>query len=525
MSMQGTAADLGSFRNARAPMARAIVLASVLGFGGCAAGPNFIRPTAPSAARYTADAPRGEDASAVDTVQHIALGREIEGHWWTLFRSDAIDQLVTQAVTHNRSLEASTATLKQARELALAQAGSRYPQVGLTAGAGRQQYGQEFLGGFGKIPPFTYFAVGPTVSYTLDYTGGVARRVEQQYALAEVERHQLDAAYLSITGQAVMDTLAIASARAQIATVETILAQDRDNLRLVQTAFDNGSVAREDVVTAQSQIANDMTLLPSLRQDLARARHALSVVLGRVPASELPAEVDLAQITLPLELPVSLPSELAHRRPDILAAEARLHAATSAVGVAQSNLYPKIQLSATAGQQSLKAEQLFDRASNAWSIISGLTAPIFDGGTLRAEKRAAVEAMHASAANYEQTVLEAFAQVADLLDALDHDAEQLEAQVRAQQAAQSSLDLARLSYQEGNAGVLLVLDAERSYQQARLGYVRAVVQRYLDTVQLFLALGGTSPSATAAGTSSQLGASCVSTRLHRFWGPSDSYLE
>src|SRR6266403_1790197 len=502
MMMQGVAADSGCFRRACAPMARAIVLACVFGLGGCAVGPNFTRPTTPPAARYTGDTLRGEDGSAGDTAQRIALGREIEGNWWTLFRSDAIDQLVKQAVEHNRSLAASIATLAQAQELALAQAGSRYPQVDLTAGVGRQQYGNEFLGGFGKIPPFTYFAVGPTVSYTLDYTGGVARSVEEQYALAEVERHQLDAAYLTVTGQAVLQTLAIASARAQIATVETILVQDRDNLRLVQTAFDNGSVAREDVVSAQSQIANDMTLLPSLRQDLARARHALSVVLGRVPASELPPDVDLAQITLPLEVPVSLPSELAHRRPDILAAEARLHAATSAVGVAQSNLYPKIQLSATAGQQSLKADQLFDRASNAWSIISGLTAPIFDGGTLRAEKRAAVDAMRASAANYEQTVLEAFAQVADLLEALDHDAEQLDAQVRAQQAAQSSLDLARLSYQEGNAGVLLVLDAERSYQQARLGYVRAEVQGYLDTVQLFLALGGTSPSAPVAATPS-----------------------
>lgn len=502
--------DLGFFRRACAPKAcvpraRAIVLACALGLGGCAVGPHFTRPTAPPAARYTADTLHGEDASAGDTKQHIALGREIEGNWWTLFRSDAIDQLVKQALQNNRSLAASKATLAQAQELALAQAGSRYPQVALTAGAGRQQYGDEFLGGF-KIPPFTYFAVGPTVSYTLDYTGGVARGVEQQFALAEVERHQLDAAYLAVTGQAVMQTLAIASARAQIATVETILGQDRDNLRLVQTAFDNGSVAREDVVSAQSQIANDMTLLPSLRQDLARARHALSVVLGRVPASELPPDVDLAQITLPLEVPVSLPSELAHRRPDILAAEARLHAATSAVGVAQSNLYPKIQLSATVGQQSLKADQLFDRASNAWSIISGLTAPIFDGGTLRAEKRAAVDAMRASAAQYEQTVLESFAQVADLLEALDHDAEQLDAQVQAQQAAQSSLDLARTSYREGNAGVLLVLDAERSYQQARLGYVKAVAQRCIDTVQLFLALGGTSPGAPVAAMLNQPGA-------------------
>jgi NodT family efflux transporter outer membrane factor (OMF) lipoprotein len=488
--------------------ARAIMLACALSVGACSVGPNFTRPAAPAAARYTGDRSRGEGATTSDPAQHIALGREIEGNWWDLFRSDAIDLLVKQAVEHNRNLVAAKATLAQAQELALARAGSRYPQVDLTAGVGRQQYGEEFLGGgFGQIPPFTYFAVGPTVAYTLDYTGGVARSVEQQYALAEVERHQLDAAYLTVTGQAVMQTLAIASAHAQIATVESILAQDRDNLRLVQTAFDDGSVAREDVVSAQSQIANDMTLLPPLHQDLARARHALSVVLGRVPASELPPEVDLAQIALPLEIPVSLPSELAHRRPDILAAEARLHAATSAVGVAQSNLYPKIQLSATVGQQSLKADQLFNGASNAWSIISGLTAPIFDGGTLRAEKRAAADAMRASAADYEQIVLEAFAQVADLLEALDHDAEQLDAQAQAQRAAQSSLDLARASYREGNAGVLLVLDAERSYQQARLGYVRAVVQRYLDTVQLFLALGGTNPNTPTAVAASRPGPS------------------
>jgi NodT family efflux transporter outer membrane factor (OMF) lipoprotein len=500
MMVQGGAIELRSCRKGCAPLAPVIVLACTLGLCSCAVGPDFIPPKPPPAEGYTADALDGQEGAASATAQHLALGREIAGDWWTLFRSGAIDQIVKQAVAHNHTLEASKATLRQAQALALAQAGSQYPQVDLTAGVGRQQYGAEFIGGgFGQLPPFTYFAIGPAVSYTLDYTGGVARSVERQYALAEVERHQLGAAYLSVTGQAVMQTLSIASARAQIATVETILAQDRDNLRLVQAAFDNGSVAREDIVSARSQIANDTTLLPPLHQDLAKARHALSVVLGQVPASELPPDVDLAQLTLPLEVPVSLPSELVHRRPDILAAEARLHAATSAVGIAQSNLFPKIQLSASVGQQSLKADQLFNQASNAWSIISGLTAPIFDGGTLRAEKRAAVDAMHASAADYEQTVLEAFAQVADQLEALGHDAEQLNAQFQAQQAAQSSLDLARASYSEGNAGVLLVLDAERSYQQARLGYVRAEVQRYIDTVQLFLALGGTSPNVPADG--------------------------
>jgi len=470
-----------------------LTLAWAAALAGCTVGPNFTRPAPPAATRYTADAPRDAGAAADDTLQHIELGREIEGNWWSLFRSDAVEAVVKQALEHNRSLAASTATLQQAGELAIAAGGARYPQIGLTAGVGRQKYGDEFLGGFFNLPPFTYYAIGPTVSYTLDYTGGIARGVEQKYALAEVTKRQMDAAYLTVTGQAVMQTLAIGSARAQIATVETILSQDRDNLKLVQTAFQDGSVARIDVVSAQSQIASDMALLPPLRQELARAHHALSVVLGRAPANELPPDVDLAQITLPLDIPVILPSELAHRRPDILAAEARLHAATSAVGVAESNLYPKIQLSATVGQEAVDAGRLFNGADTAWSLISGLTMPLFDGGTLRAEKRAAVDAMHASAAAYEQTVLEAFGQVADMLEALNHDAEQLDAQAQAQQAAQVGLDLARASYAEGNAGVLQVLDAQRSYQQARLGYVRAMAQRYLDTVQLFLALGGTSP--------------------------------
>ncbi|MEA3173869.1 MAG: hypothetical protein QOF42_1280 [Gammaproteobacteria bacterium] len=460
---------------------------------GCAVGPNFSRPTPPAADAYVAPVSTNAQSPTSETAQHAALGLQIEGSWWSLFRSSAIDAVVAQAVEHNRTLEASTATLRQARDLALASEGARYPQVGLTAGIGRQKYGAELFGGSFNLPPFTYFAVGPTVSYTLDYNGGIARGIEQQRAIAEVTQHQMDAAYLTVTGQAVMQTVAIASARAQITTIETILQQDKDNLKLVQTAFDEGSTARIDVLSAQSQLASDMALLPPLRQELARAHHALSVVLGRAPASELPPDLDLAQVTLPQEIPVSLPSELAHRRPDILAAEARLHAATSAVGVAESNLYPKIQLNGTVGQQAVDAGDLFNGSNTAWSLISGLTMPLFDGGTLRAQKRAAVEAMHASAAFYEQTVLEAFGQVADLLDALNHDAEQLEAQAHAQEAAQSNLDLARASYAEGNVGVIQVLDAQRAFQQARLGFVKSEAQRYLDTVQLFLALGGTPP--------------------------------
>jgi NodT family efflux transporter outer membrane factor (OMF) lipoprotein len=233
--------------------------------------------------------------------------------------------------------------------------------------------------------------------------------------------------------------------------------------------------------------------LPPLQQEVSLAEHALAVLLGLPPANAVLPEFDLARISLPRELPVALPSELARRRPDILAAEAQLHAATAAVGIADANLYPHITLSATAGLQAADIAHLFDRTSSVFALAAGLVAPIFDGGTLRAEQRASADALRASAANYEQTVLVAFGQVADSLQALDHGAQQLQAQSRAQDAARENVDLTRRSYGEGNIGVLQVLDAERLYQQARLGVVRAEAQRYSDTALLFLALGGSGP--------------------------------
>jgi len=469
----------------RSLIAAALGLTAVL--AGCKVGPNFERPDSPTTARFTSQKLQVE-SSSLD--QQIELGASLDREWWHLFQSDAIDTVVKRALEGNRTLVAANATLAQANEMARAQSGSLYPELNMTAGLGRQKYGAQFFGTFQKLPPFTYYALGPTVSYALDYTGGTARSVEQQFAQAEYQKQQLNAAYLMVSGNAVLECLRIALLQGEIATVEAILEEDRENRKLVQVAFDAGSVSRTDVVSAESQLASDATLLPPLRQQLSEARHALAVVMGQFPGDEAPREFDLSKVTLPRNLPVSLPSELVHNRPDILASEARLHAATAAVGVATSNLYPHIVLTGSLTLQSTILGRLFEGQNNAYNGIGSLTAPLFDGGTLRAQKRAAVDAMQASAANYQQTVLSAFGQVADSLEALDHDAEQLDAQAHAQDAARENVDLTRKSYNEGNVGVLQVLDAERLYQNARLGFVRAQAQRYMDTVQLFLALGG-----------------------------------
>lgn len=476
-----------------------IAAACPLLLAGCAAGPDFKRPAplTPST-RYTNEKLAFESNAAsgsatTQQTQRFAAGEALDPQWWKLFHSQALTEIVQRAMAGNRTLSEAAAHVAEAEELGNAQAGRRKPQVGLSAGTGRQKYGAEFLGTSPKPPVFSYFAIGPTVSYSVDYTGAGSRSIEQRRALAEVRRHQLDAATLAVTGQAVMQSLRMASLSSQIATVQALLERDRENLKLVHIAFDAGTVSRLDIVSAENQLASDTTLLPPLRQELSVARHALAVLLGSTPADATLPGFDLDRITLPPKLPLSVPSALAHRRPDILAAEAQLHAATAAVGVAEGNLYPHIDLAASTSQQALTLGGLFNRSSNVFGLTANLVAPLLDGGTLRAEKRAAVDAMQASAAHYEQTVLEAFGQVADSLQALAHGSEQLQARTGALQAAQDNVDLTRRSYHEGAIGVLQVLDAERRYQQARLGYVRAQAERYEDTVQLFLALGGGVP--------------------------------
>ena len=485
-------------------------LAAAAALTACTVGPSFRPPQTPAPARYT---PAGEQASrppsetaarpgsalsgsqtnAGDFAQSIVLGGEPAADWWTAFNSPSLDALVRRAVADNHTLATARATLAEAQQLARAQAGAEWPEVSLNAGAGRQKYGKEFLGSLFSLPPFSYVAIGASINYTVDYLGGTARSIEQQRALAQYAASEADAAYLTLTGGVVAEAMIAATAQSEIDAVGELLAEDRRNVELVRTAFEAGSVSRVDVVAAESQLASDQTRLPPLEQQLVEARHALAVLVGRAPADWAPPAITLDALKLPRAIPVRLPSELVHRRPDIVAAEARLHAATAAVGIATANLYPRITLTATGGLQSLPFQQLFDRSNTAWTLISGITAPVFDGGRLRAQRGAAVDELAASAARYQQVVLESFGQVADLLDALRHDSELLAAQSNALSAAESSADLARESYRAGNSGLLDVLDAQRQRLAAQLGLVRAQAQQYIDTAQLFLALGGASP--------------------------------
>jgi NodT family efflux transporter outer membrane factor (OMF) lipoprotein len=464
--------------------------------GGCASAPNFVRPAAPESRQYLpppAANPADAAAPAAAGSQQIVLGAEVSARWWSQFGSNSLDDVVAQAIAASPSLAAATSTLAQTEELVSAAGGARYPKVDLGGGSGRQKYGKEFLGALNAPPPFTYFAAGAAVNYTFDYSGGIARSIEARRALSEYQHQQLRAARLALSGNVVLQGIAIAAARERGRAVNELLEEDRRNLQLVQASFAAGNATRVDVLFADSELAADETLLPPASQELAVARHALAVLVGHAPADWTSPDFDFSQFTLPATLPVRLPAELARQRPDILAAEARLHAATAQVGVATANLYPHITLTGSAGQQALTLGTLFTGSNAVWALTSGLTAPVFDGGSLRAERRADIDAMQASAANYQESVLKALQQVADVLAAIEHDALLLAAESHALDTAQKSLDLTRESYRAGNVGVLQVVDAERLCQRTRLEYVRAETQRYVDTAQLYLALGGAEP--------------------------------
>jgi NodT family efflux transporter outer membrane factor (OMF) lipoprotein len=466
---------------------RSVIFLSALCLTACVAGPNFTPPKAPAADKYTI-----EELPNVELASGTAAGQD----WWTAFHSPKLDETVRTALADNRQLQVAQATLKQAQEIYGASRGARLPEVEGTAANARNKYGAAFLGGF-QLPPFTAYSVGANVSYLLDFAGGVHRTIEEQQALAEVREHEATAAHLSLTGNVVLQALAIASARAQIRAAEDILTEDQRNVDLVNRALQEGSVARVDLLTAQSQLAQDQTLLPPLRQELSKARHALAVLVGQSPGNWSPPDFELEDFTALAPLPVSLPSELARRRPDIRASEAQLHAATAEIGVATANLYPQIKLTGSMSQQALKVGDLFDDSAFAFGLAGNLTAPLFNGGRLRAERRAAEAARQAALANYEQTVLAAFGQVADVLAALEHDAELTTAQQQALDVASNNLSLTRESYSAGNVGVLQILDAERAVQRARIGVARAHAQRLQDTAELIVALGGDSPLAPA----------------------------
>ena len=466
-------------------LALASVAASAL--AGCSiVGPDFARPPAPNVTGYTAEPLPPQTASA-DTVggdaQRFLQDTDVPGRWWTLFGSDAVNDLVEQALRNNADIEAAQASLRQASQNYLATRGAIFPQVDGNLSAGRQQSAQSGA-------TFNLFNASVGVSYLLDIFGGVQRSIEASGAVEDYQRFQLEATYLALTSNVITAAIQEAALAAQITAIQDIIMAQAQALDLLNQQFELGAVARGDVLAQQSQLAATQASLPPLQRQLAQVRNLLSTLLGRYPQQNQIPNVQLTDLQLPQELPLSLPSKLVEQRPDVRASEALLHQASALIGVATANQLPQITLNGNVGDSANTVGDFFGGQFLGWGVAGGLAAPIFNGGTLEAQKQAAVAGYDRAAAQYRATVLNAFSNVANVLAALEHDAETLRVQLYAEQTAEQSLEITTERFQAGAIAYLSLLDAQRVYQQARIALVIAQANRFADTVALFQALGG-----------------------------------
>ncbi len=456
----------------------------------CMVGPDFIKPKAPAVERYTQNALPNETMIADGLMQHFELGAKVNADWWRLFNSTQLNILVSKALANNLTLQSAQANLRQSQANLQAGYGVFFPQVDAGFTSVRQQFSPARFGNNSASTIFNLYTFSTTVSYTLDVFGGERRNVESLEAQKDLQRYTEQGTYLTLTGNIINAVIAKAAYQAEVETTEQWLALLQKQIKLTETQVSAGTVSYQAVVSLRSQLALVAATLPALKQKLNQTEHLQANLVGLTPADWQSPTIKLADLTLPLNLPVSLPSELVHQRPDILAAEAQLHSDSAKIGAATAGLFPNISLSGSFGYNNQSLLDLFMSKGNIWSMAANFAQPLFHGGTLWFGRKAAIATHEKSLAIYQQTVVSAFTQVADALSALQHDAEMVAAQKQSLEAADDALRLVTANYQAGLVNTQQVLIIESQRLQAKLAYLSALAQRYQDTVAFFVALGG-----------------------------------
>jgi NodT family efflux transporter outer membrane factor (OMF) lipoprotein len=452
---------------------------------GCTVGPNFVKPEAPATA-YSHSVPAGGGA------RDFTYGGEVAGDWYRLFRSGALDRLVRQALSNSPDLDAARHGLAAAQDELKAVSGAGLPQINAAGEIARGHINGSQL--YEPVNAFkstgNNYEIGPSLAYDLDPFGGIRRSIESQRAQTAAVQDQLRDTYVTLVDQVVITAFDYAAVDAQIRVTRSLVSELRAQYDLNVQLENAGKIIHSDTLQAQTQLENVRATLPGLEQQRDTYRYALARLTGRTPDEFRMPALSLADFTLPGRLPVSLPSALVEQRPDVLAAEESLHAASAQIGVAEAARLPQLTLSAQYAQESSTLNDLFTQPGGVWSAGLGVAAPLFHGGTLKARADEAKQRYEQSLATYQSTVIGAFVDVADALQALQHDADSYTAHNRALEAARANQDLAVQEYRAGKYTELQVLTAEQQYQDAALSQVQADAQRFTDTAALFRALGG-----------------------------------
>jgi NodT family efflux transporter outer membrane factor (OMF) lipoprotein len=458
--------------------------------GGCTLGPNFVRPAPPDTDRYTREPRSAATVAADGLAQHFTPGAALTADWWRLFKSVPLDAVVRQALTNSPTLQAAEASLRQSQDNLHAGYGVFFPQIQAGLDVRRERSAPLQQGAATPSTIFNLVTLSGTISYTLDVFGGERRLVESLRAQTDYQRYATKAAYLTLSANVVNTCIARAAYAAQLRATEQLIDLENQQLHVTEAQVRSGTAPYANLLSIRGLMAADQAALAPLKQKISQTEHLLATLEGVLPSKAALPDIELTGLTLPADLPVSLPSDLVRQRPDILSAEAQEHVANANIGVATATMFPSFSLSGSYGAAGSSLGNLSAGSGKFWSIGPTATLPLFQGGSLWYGRRAAIDAYQQAQANYRQTVLGAFAQVADSLKALEHDAEALQAQVAAQRAASEALTLLQANYRAGLVAYLDVLTADVQYHTATIAYLQAVALRHQDTVGLFVALGG-----------------------------------
>ncbi|WP_298284393.1 efflux transporter outer membrane subunit [Acidocella sp.] len=468
--------------------------ALALALTGCAVGPDFHAPKAPAVALTSTPLP-ARTAQAGGVAQRFVSGADIEGDWWHLFQSPALDALLKQGLANSPTLAAAQQKLVLAEEQVREGEGALLPTVSVSADNQRQVDSTAAQAAFGvnrtaPFKPYTLYQGTIGVSYDIDLFGRARRGIEQQQALAQYQREELEAAYLSLTGNLVQAAVLDAEDHDEIVATQQIIDDETRMLAIVRAQVADGAAAPAAILQQQAALAQQQAALPPLQAALTAERNQIAAYVGAFPGAFHADEFTLASLTLPANMPLSVPSQIIAQRPDIRAAAATLHADTAAVGVADANMLPQITLSGDIGHEAINTATLFTPQTLLWSVMAGVTQPIFEGGVLSAQRQEAIATMREAAAQYEGTVVGAFQNVADALSALETDAEEVAAADAARDAAAQSLAVTEAQYKLGGQPLTAVLNAQVTAETAEISDIKARGARLSDTAALYVAMGG-----------------------------------
>jgi NodT family efflux transporter outer membrane factor (OMF) lipoprotein len=509
--MSATALEVTAVMSATWPLiGTSLLVTSVALASSCAVGPRYHQPEAPGNAGY-APTPLAESSASAPVrggdVQRFISGRDLPFDWWQLFQSPALDALVARAFKANPTIPAARAALVQAQELVRAQRGFYYPSVAAgfqgervkvagnntqSSSLGIQGNGENLGQPVQPATPLYYqfYTAGLSVGFVPDVFGANRRQVETLAAQSDAQRFALEATYITLASNVVGAAIQEAALRAQIEATRQVIAADEKSLQVLRDQLRLGFAMRIDVAAQEAALAQAQTLLPPLQKQFEQTRDLIRVLVGNLPNQDVPETFELDALQLPPELPVSLPAKIIEQRPDVRAAEAQLHAANAQVGVAVAAMLPQFSITGTLGGSAAQIPLLFRDGGPFWSLVGGVSQPVFEGGTLLHTERAARAALKQAAAQYQSTVITAYQNVADTLHASLADADALAGAVETENAAKVTFDLTRQQMDAGYVSYLILLSAESAYQQATFARLQAQAMRYGDTVALFQALGG-----------------------------------